>query len=252
MVSGGPVYVTDDVGKTDGNMVARMCFEDGRLPRLDVPAMPTVDCIFEDSDRSTAVKAWSYHDLDGWGRVYYCFVMNDTTEGHLVEATVGLDDMGPARFLPTPEGFKVPPTNQWPEAYVLAEVTDVPANPDAVMELLRPGERSAPIKLDDVEARYYVLSPVVNGISILGIDEVWNGIKALQSATWLDKQTLVVHPAYAGTFRFFTRPGIKMTASDAAGMPMHVLDSVQVPGDGARGTLTRIKADKIPFTLHVD
>jgi hypothetical protein len=251
MVSGGPVYVTDEVGKTDGKMVARMCFGDGRLPRLDVPAMPTVDCIFEDSDRLAAVKAWSYHDLDGWGRVYYCFVMNDTAERRPVEATIGLDDLGAARFLPTPEGSKAPPTEQWPEAYVLADVTNVPATPDAVMELLNPGDHSAPIKLDDADARYYVLSPVVNGISILGIDEVWNGTKALESVTWLDQKTLVIRPAYAGSFRFYARPGVGVTATDPAGAPVHALDPVHVPGDGTRGTLATFKVGKAPLTLRI-
>lgn len=251
MVSGGPVYVTDEVGKTDGKMVARMCFEDGRVPRLDVPAMPTVDCIFEDSDRSAPVKAWSYHDLDGWGRVYYYLVMNDTVDGHPVEASIGLDDMGAARFLPTPEGSKAPPAKRWPEAYVLADITDVPAPAGARVEVLEPGRRSTPIPLGDAEARYHVLSPVVHGISILGVDEAWNGTKALASATWQGQATLVLCPAYAGTLRFFAMPGVEVTATDAAGTPLRVLDAVPAGGDGSRGTVYRLAVGKIPITLRI-
>ena len=48
-VSGGPVYVSDAVGKTDGRQISPLILSDGRLLRCDGVGMPTVDCLFRDA-----------------------------------------------------------------------------------------------------------------------------------------------------------------------------------------------------------
>jgi len=45
-VSGGPVYVSDAPGDLDVEAIARLCCEDGRLPRPLAPAAPLPDSVF--------------------------------------------------------------------------------------------------------------------------------------------------------------------------------------------------------------
>ena len=47
-VSGGPVYITDEPGKTRVEIVRPLAFTDGRLPRPDQPALPTQDILLRD------------------------------------------------------------------------------------------------------------------------------------------------------------------------------------------------------------
>lgn len=48
-VSGGPVYVSDAVGKTDGSCIWPLILSDGRLIRCDGTGVPTLDCLFENA-----------------------------------------------------------------------------------------------------------------------------------------------------------------------------------------------------------
>lgn len=48
-VSGGPVYVSDAVGKTDGSYIWPLILADGRLLRCDGVGVPTLDCLFENA-----------------------------------------------------------------------------------------------------------------------------------------------------------------------------------------------------------
>ena len=48
-VSGGPVYVSDAVGKTDGSYIRPLILSDGRLLRCGGLGMPTLDCLFENA-----------------------------------------------------------------------------------------------------------------------------------------------------------------------------------------------------------
>jgi hypothetical protein len=212
MVSGGPIYIADDMGLTNGKVCEKMSFADGKLPRLDTPSMPTVDVIFADTDKGAASKAWSYHDLDGWGRVYYYYIANAQATDEPVDATVGLDDMGAARFAPTIETGKMP-AEPWPSAYVIADISELPAPASALVQELGVDERSPLVSLENWEARYFCISPLHNGISVLGIDEVWNGTKAIASARWIDWENLVIVPAYAGTLRVYTKSDIEITVT---------------------------------------
>jgi len=47
-VSGGPVYITDEVERSDVGLIRRLCLSDGRVLRPDVPALPTRDTLFRD------------------------------------------------------------------------------------------------------------------------------------------------------------------------------------------------------------
>lgn len=47
-ISGGPIYVSDQLGRSRPDILRPLCFSDGRILRCDRPAMPTADCLTED------------------------------------------------------------------------------------------------------------------------------------------------------------------------------------------------------------
>jgi raffinose synthase len=61
-VSGGPVYVSDAPGRSDGALLRRLVLPDGGVLRARAPARPTADCLFHDvmRDGRTALKVRPY------------------------------------------------------------------------------------------------------------------------------------------------------------------------------------------------
>lgn len=58
-VSGGPVYVSDQVGTSRAEVLNPLCLPDGRLLRCDGVGRPTVDALFRDPARTEALKIWN-------------------------------------------------------------------------------------------------------------------------------------------------------------------------------------------------
>jgi len=46
-VSGGPIYVSDTLGRSKKEVLEPLCLKDGRILRCERPAVPTKDCLFE-------------------------------------------------------------------------------------------------------------------------------------------------------------------------------------------------------------
>ena len=47
-VSGGPIYVSDEIGRSRPEVLKPLAFDDGRILRSDRSGMPTVDCLLDD------------------------------------------------------------------------------------------------------------------------------------------------------------------------------------------------------------
>lgn len=59
-ISGGPVYVADEVDKGDYDMLRPLVLSDGTILRCDEPALPTRDCLFADpKNNPVAAKSFS-------------------------------------------------------------------------------------------------------------------------------------------------------------------------------------------------
>lgn len=64
-ISGGPVYVSDKLGRTNPEILRPVCLPDGRLLRPDESATPTADCLTSDPRTSKKLfklrnKAWEF------------------------------------------------------------------------------------------------------------------------------------------------------------------------------------------------
>ena len=64
-ISGGPVYVSDSPGNHDPKLLRRLVLPDGGILRAQIPARPTVDCLFSDvqKDGVSAMKLWSMNKV---------------------------------------------------------------------------------------------------------------------------------------------------------------------------------------------
>lgn len=59
-ISGGPVYISDEVGKTDSEALKSLVLPSGETPRMDTAAMVTSDVYYTDcSAEGTPIKVWS-------------------------------------------------------------------------------------------------------------------------------------------------------------------------------------------------
>ena len=51
-MSGGPVYMSDKLGRSVGEKILPIVYKDGRIIRLKQPAIPSADCLLEDPEQS--------------------------------------------------------------------------------------------------------------------------------------------------------------------------------------------------------
>ncbi len=76
-VSGGPVYTSDPVGKTDPELILPLIRKDGTVIRCDNVGMPTLDCLFENEAESGRIlKLFNHY---GEAYVVAAFSMGDET-----------------------------------------------------------------------------------------------------------------------------------------------------------------------------
>lgn len=88
-VSGGPVYVSDTLDRSNPEILAPLCLKDGRILRCDNPAVPTRDCLCTDprsGDKAFKLK----NTANGCGIMA---VFNLSAENKPVTATVSPSDI---------------------------------------------------------------------------------------------------------------------------------------------------------------
>ncbi|XP_065854810.1 probable galactinol--sucrose galactosyltransferase 5 [Euphorbia lathyris] len=73
-ISGGPVYISDSVGKHNFSLLKRLVLPDGSILRCNYYALPTRDCLFEDPlhDGKTMLKIWNLNKFTGVIGVFNC------------------------------------------------------------------------------------------------------------------------------------------------------------------------------------
>ncbi|CAI9752627.1 unnamed protein product [Fraxinus pennsylvanica] len=73
-ISGGPIYVSDSVGKHNFELLKSLVLPDGSILRCDYYALPTRDCLFEDPlhDGKTMLKIWNLNKYTGVVGAFNC------------------------------------------------------------------------------------------------------------------------------------------------------------------------------------
>ncbi|KAJ1376653.1 Glycosyl hydrolases 36 [Sesbania bispinosa] len=73
-MSGGPIYVSDSVGKHNFKLLKKLVLPDGSILRCQHYALPTRDCLFEDPlhDGKTMLKIWNLNKYTGVLGLFNC------------------------------------------------------------------------------------------------------------------------------------------------------------------------------------
>lgn len=64
-ISGGPVYISDQIGDTKKDAILPLAFEDGKILRMDRTAKPSSDCIFTDPQKTGWMKLTNIANCGG-------------------------------------------------------------------------------------------------------------------------------------------------------------------------------------------
>ncbi|CAI9277101.1 unnamed protein product [Lactuca saligna] len=73
-ISGGPIYISDTVGKHNFDLLKTFVLPDGSILRCQYYALPTRDCLFEDPlhDGKTMLKIWNLNKYTGVIGAFNC------------------------------------------------------------------------------------------------------------------------------------------------------------------------------------
>ncbi|KAB1202635.1 Stachyose synthase [Morella rubra] len=73
-ICGGPVYVSDSVGGHDFDLLKKLVYPDGTIPRCQYFALPTRDCLFKNPlfDQKTILKIWNFNKYGGVIGAFNC------------------------------------------------------------------------------------------------------------------------------------------------------------------------------------
>ncbi|MBS6859724.1 MAG: hypothetical protein KH202_02170 [Clostridiales bacterium] len=175
-VSGGPVYTSDAVGKTDPAKILPLILSDGRVLRCEGTGVPTADCLFEDPVNTRApLKLWN--SGKGFTAVAAFHISRDETAA---SGSLGADDV-PALAGKTLWCW------DWQERCAC---------------LLRPGERME-FTLEPGGARLYLLLPAEEETVFLGLVEKYLAPAAIRRVERRDG-AVCVQLAEPGIFGFLS------------------------------------------------
>ncbi|PON61747.1 Glycosyl hydrolase [Parasponia andersonii] len=73
-ICGGPVYVSDSVGGHDFDLLKKLVYPDGTIPKCQHFALPTRDCLFKNPlfDKKTILKIWNFNKYGGVIGAFNC------------------------------------------------------------------------------------------------------------------------------------------------------------------------------------
>ena len=140
-ISGGPVYVSDKIGRTRAEVLKPVCFDDGRLALCDYSAKPTADCLTSDPKESgRPMKIFNRLGKSGVVAAYNISSDNGAVKGSVSPADARMEEGDVAYF-----------------EYFTGECG-----------VIRSGE-SLDIELENNDSfRLYTLVPIEDGVAIFG------------------------------------------------------------------------------------
>lgn len=88
-ISGGPIYLSDKIGRSIKEVIMPLVFEDGKILRCDRPAMPTKDCLIINTENAiTPFKVWNKCGDSGIIAAFNLNTDNESVAGSLSIADV--------------------------------------------------------------------------------------------------------------------------------------------------------------------
>ena len=140
-ISGGPVYVSDKIGRTRPEVLKPICFEDGRISVCDYSAKPTADClVFDPTKGDRIMKIFNRIGEAGVIATYNITAENVAAKGSVSASDVQLCDCDVAYF-----------------EYFSRECG-----------VIRKGEKLDVMLENNDQFKLYTLVPIKNGVAVFG------------------------------------------------------------------------------------
>ncbi|MEM4019115.1 MAG: Sip1-related alpha-galactosidase [Thermofilaceae archaeon] len=145
-VSGGPVYVTDEPGKTVAEIVKPLAFSDGSLPLPDFPALPTEDSLMRDPyNEAVPLKIFTHVTVDGVG-----------TYGIVAAFNIHRDDAVVRGHVAPPDAL-LPPGKYWVYEYFSGEL----------------GDGELQFELEPMGVKLFIIAPRRGWLDPVGLNNVY-------------------------------------------------------------------------------
>ncbi|KAL8166609.1 hypothetical protein V2J09_008108 [Rumex salicifolius] len=73
-ICGGPIYVSDSLGGHNFDLLKKLVYPDGTIPKCQSYALPTRDCLFKNPlfDQKTVLKIWNFNKYGGVIGAFNC------------------------------------------------------------------------------------------------------------------------------------------------------------------------------------
>ncbi len=164
-VSGGPVYLTDEPGKTVAEIAKPLAFSDGTLPLPDEPALPTEDVLMSDPyNEAVPLKVFTRVTVEGVGRY-----------GIVAAFNVNRDDV-PVKGRVEPSDAQLPPGK-----YAIFEYFS---------ESLHSG--SASFELEPMGVKLFIVAPAEAWFTPFGLKEVYVMPRAIEHAAVFEDEAVLL------------------------------------------------------------
>jgi raffinose synthase len=172
-IAGGPVYITDEPGKQNVEILKKLALNSGVILRTDQPSRPTLDCIFQITEHKP-FKAFSMVGktalLGAWN-----LANADQVSGFFSPAdVVGLKG----------EQFAV--FEHFSGEMVLASYWD-----------------NLPLTLNRMDKKLFLIAPIENGFAAFGLINKYNAPKTILSTQCFNNR-VAIQLAESGTFAAFS------------------------------------------------
>lgn len=157
-ISGGPVYLTDNIGQQNVKAIMSLVYSDGKILRADVPGKVTEDCLFNVQD-AKPLKVFSIANGAGLLAVINPADTNDVKGSFNVSDIKGL------------AGTKFIVYEHFTKTMQLAQ-----------------REQEIPIELKKFGTLYYNIVAVKNGVAVIGLIDKLNAPKAVSDLKSISSQ----------------------------------------------------------------
>lgn len=187
-VSGGPIYVSDTIGRSRKEVLEPLILSDGRILRCDCPAVPARDCLTQNPEQSQApFKVFSRCGQGAAAAAFHLHTGDGAAEGSIGLADFGLD-----------EG----------KSYAVFERF---TGETAFLS----GRERLPLQLENADDfRLYLLVPVENGFAPFGLKEKFIAPKTISGTAG---RTVALREG--GTFLFASTQPVKQVLSNGLDVP---------------------------------
>lgn len=175
-ISGGPIYISDTADRSRRDVLMSLCLYNGKILRTDIPAVPSVDCIFKDPTVSDApFKVWSKA-----GDAYYIACFNITSDNKKTEGPVGICDVD------------IADSDKYEKYFVVEQFT-------GKSYIVGKDEKIDVTLLHNDEFRLFKFIPIKNGFAFAGLSE-----KFISTLTAKNVRPTSVTLLEGGDFTFYS------------------------------------------------